>query len=157
VVPYSVTGGAWPSSQLVTISFMPDGTIIGARGTSYIYSNLFANLNLWYPTATWQWQVLLAAQKWAEQTNLNFALVSDNGTPIGQGNYQQGDPGMGDIRISGYTFTDSTLGVGYLPPPLNNYSLAGDIQLTTAGAWSIGGDPGGPDLFTVVSHELGHA
>lgn len=162
VVPYSVTGGVWPITpgwpwQHVTISFVPDGTILGSSGGSYIYSNLFATLNARYPTSSLQWQVLLAAQKWAEQTNLNFTVVPDNGTPIGQGSYQQGDPGMGDIRIGGYNFGSSVLAQAYLPPPINNYSIAGDIQLNTGQSWSMNGDPGGSDLFTVIAHELGHA
>jgi len=40
LVPYSVSGGAWPHPQLVTISFVPDGTDQGG-----IPSNLFAKFN----------------------------------------------------------------------------------------------------------------
>src|SRR6516164_5842402 len=97
VVPYSASGNAWPNPQLVTISFMPDGTNLG--GTT---SNLFSVFNQKFGSAsTWQNQILKAAQVWAQQTNLNFAVVSDNGSASGSGNYQQGDPGVGDIRIGG--------------------------------------------------------
>ena len=34
------------------------------------------------------------------------------GAPSGSGNYQQGDPGFGDIRIGGYNFGNSTLAAG---------------------------------------------
>src|SRR6516225_9568622 len=124
VVPYVTTGNAWPNPALVTLSFIPDGTLITGDSTS----NLFATLNAQYSTATWQAQFLKAAQSWAQKANINFAFVSDNGTQEGWGNNQQGAPGMGDIRISGYNFVDPTaLASAYLPPPVNNFSVAGDI------------------------------
>src|SRR5437667_7344975 len=80
LVPYSVSGGAWTNPHLITISFVPDGTDQGG-----VSSNLFASLNAHpgWTTATWQNQILKAAQVWAQQTNINFAVVSDNGTGIG--------------------------------------------------------------------------
>ena len=63
---------------------------------------------------------LKAAQLWAQQTNINFSLVSDNAADWGTGNYQQGDPGYGDIRIGGYIFGSD---------------LARKIRRTSATAW----------------------
>src|SRR5262245_31072400 len=66
---YAASGNKWPNSQLVTISFMPDGTSLGGAT-----SNLFATFNAKFGSpATWQNQILKAAQYWAQQTNLNFA------------------------------------------------------------------------------------
>jgi hypothetical protein len=90
VVSYVNLGDAWPHPNLVTFSFVPDGTDLGG-----VKSNLFATFNAKWPTSTWENQVLKVAQKWTQQTNLNFAVVSDSGAPIGFGNYQQGDPTMG--------------------------------------------------------------
>jgi|GEM_PF-2071238 len=152
LVPYSVSGGAWPNPHLVTISFVPDGTDQGG-----VSSNLFATLNAHrgWTTATWQNQILKAAQAWAQQTNINFAVVSDNGTGIGGGPYQQGDPGMGDIRIGGYNFgVGGALAEAEYPPPINNYSVAGDIDFNTGVGWNIGSTY---DLFSVAMHEIGHA
>jgi hypothetical protein len=149
VVPYAVTGNLWPNPQLITISFMPDGTNLGG-----VYSNLFQTFNAKWATATWQNQILKAAQVWAQQTNINFAVVSDNGADEGSGLYQQGDPGFGDIRIGGFNFGSSTLAMAYMPPPINNYSLAGDIAFNTAQTFNIGSTY---DLFTVAAHEFGHA
>src|SRR5262249_11810172 len=113
VVPYTTTGNAWPNPQLVTISFVPDGTVLSSNASS----NLFAQFNAKWSTATWQDAILTAAQTWAAQANVNFDAVSDNGTTSGQGNYQQGDPGMGDIRVGGYDFGGTGYLAGtYLPP-----------------------------------------
>jgi hypothetical protein len=156
LVPYSVTGNAWPHPALITLSFVPDGTILGSGPGGYIYSNLFATFNSHpnWTTATWEGQILKAAQTWAQQTNINFAVVADNGAPTGSGSNQQGDPGFGDIRIGGYNFGSSTLASTYMPPPVNNYSVAGDIALNTGQPFNIGSTY---DLYTVALHEIGHA
>src|SRR5262245_27182539 len=93
VVPYSVSGNAWPHPELVTISFVPDGTVLGADENGPIVSNLFAALNARFGSpAAWQNEMLRAAQVWAQRANLNFAVVADDGSDIGAGDYQQGDP-----------------------------------------------------------------
>src|ERR1700730_18352454 len=115
VVPYSVSGNAWANPQMITLSFVPDGTNLGG-----VTSNLFATFNAKWATSTWQNQILKAAQVWAQQTNINFSVIADSGADIGSGNYQQGDPTMGDIRIGGFNFGSSALGVAYMPPPANN-------------------------------------
>ncbi len=153
VVPYTASGNMWPNPQLVTISFMPDGTNLGGAS-----SNLFSTFNAKFGSAaTWQNVILKAAQVWAQQTNLNFAVVPDSGAPEGSGSYQQGDPTMGDIRIGGYNFGcgSNTLAQAYMPPPVNNYSLAGDITFNTGQTFNINGM--NYDLFTVAVHEIGHA
>lgn len=127
VLLYAASGNAWPNKDLITISFMPDGTNLGGAT-----SNLQSNFNTKFGSAAaWQNQVLKAAQYWAQQTNINFAVVSDNGVAAGSGSYQQGDPNFGDIRIGGFNFGNSNLAQAYLPPPINNYSIAGDIQINT--------------------------
>jgi hypothetical protein len=97
-----------------------------------VYSNLFATFNAKFgSTATWENEILKAAQSWAAQANINLSIIADNGTPSGQGNYQQGDSGMGDIRIGGYGFSTRYLAGTYLPPSANNYSIAGDMNFNT--------------------------
>jgi hypothetical protein len=150
LVPYALSGNAWPHPNLITISFVPDGTNLGGAA-----SNLFATFNAKFGSAsTWQNQILKAAQTWAQATNVNFAIVADDGAGAGAGNYQQGDPAMGDIRIGGYNFGDNALAQAFMPPPANNYSLAGDIQFNTGATFNIGQTY---DLYTVAVHEFGHA
>jgi hypothetical protein len=140
---------------LVTISFVPDGTVIGSGPYGLVTSNLFQAMTTWFSSpSVWQGEILRAAQSWAQQTNVNFAVVPDNGTPIGTGAYQQGGWGTGDLRVSGYVFNSNFAGTAYLPPQTNNYSVAGDIQFNTGVAWHISSTF---DLYTVVLHELGHA
>jgi hypothetical protein len=156
LVPYALSGNAWPHPQLITLSFVPDGTVVGSNGSSYLKSNLFATLNAKFGSASvWENQILKAAETWAQQTNINFAVVSDDGSSIGSGSYQQGDPAKGDIRISGYNFgvLNGNLAQAEMPPSVNNYSIAGDIQLNTGVALNIGSTY---DLYTVTLHELGH-
>jgi hypothetical protein len=152
VMPYAVSGNAWPHPERITLSFMPDGTNLGGPT-----SNLFAKFDAAFGSAAaWENVVLKAAQTWAQQTNINFSVVADNGTASGSGAYQQGDPGMGDIRIGGFAFGNSNLlALGYMPPKVNNYSVAGDIAINTAQIFNINGND--YDLYTVMMHELGHA
>ena len=148
-VPYA-TIGAWPHPQLVTLSFMPDGTALGAG----ISSNLFASFNARWPTVVWEGQILFAAQSWAEATNLNLAVVPDDGLPFGSGSYLQGDPTEGDIRIGGFDFGNGNLAGAWFPPPVNDFSAAGDVFFNTAQPFNIGSTY---DLYTVALHEIGHA
>ena len=152
----AATGNAWPDARVVTISFVPDGTLIGSTNDGYVYSNLFEKFNAKFGSAAaWQKHMLRGAQVWAQQTNINFAVVSDNGTAYGQGLYQQGDPEMGDIRIGGYVFGNTILASAFMPPPANNYSIAGDQKFNTGMAFNINGMS--YDLFTVAAHEFGHS
>ena len=127
VVLYSATGNAWLNPAVVTISFMPDGTNLGGA-TSNLISTFNSNPGL---NGRWQNEILRAAQVSAQQTNINFVVVPDNGAASGGGDYQEGDPGYGDIRIGGYNFGNTALASAYQPPPMNNFSIAGDITFNT--------------------------
>ncbi len=159
-VPYGVSGGAWVHPELVTISFVPDGTTLGYDNNGQpIQSTLFADFDARWSRTTWQNAILKGAQAWARQTNINFAIVSDDGSEVGSlGQYQQGAPNYGDIRIGGAHYTQivgvNFLAQAYMPPQLNNWAIAGDIQFNTDTGFNIGSTY---DLFTVAAHEVGHA
>ena len=147
---YATTGNQWAKPNLITISFMPDGTSLGG-----VPSNLQATLNAHFATAAWQAQIEDAAAVWEKVANVNFSLVTDNGSPLGVAGNQQDDPRFGDIRIGGYAMSSSILAFAYLPPPANGGTDAGDIFFNTAQPWQINGTT--YDLMTVAIHELGHA
>jgi len=150
VVLYSATGNAWMNPEVITISFVPDGTNLGGV-TSNLQGKFNSNANL---AGKWENVILQSAQTWAQKTNINFVVVPDNGAASGSGPDQEGNPGFGDIRIGGYNFGNSTLAWSYYPPSANNYSIAGDINFNTAMTYNIGSTY---DLFTVAAHEFGHA
>jgi hypothetical protein len=145
VVLYALSGYTWANPS-VSVSFMPDGTLI----SSSYPSNLFAVYNAAYPQATWQREVARALQTWADVSNLNFHFVSDNGAPQGTPGLAQGDPHFGDIRIGGYNMGSGILGLGWNP---GSTSTGGDVELNTASPLLIGTMP---DLASVVMHEVGH-
>jgi Matrixin len=152
VVPYVLTGDAWLHPELITLSLMPDGTIVNGSTTP---SDLFARFNLQMgSTGAWQAEILRAAQSWAEVANINFSLVSDDGAVWATGPDQQGDPNHGDIRIGGYNYYSTPLAVAFYPNPDVNFDLAGDIKFNTGKVFGIGHNY---DLFTVTAHEIGHA
>src|SRR5262249_573820 len=43
-----------------------------------------------------------------------------------------------------------------MPPPINNYSIAGDITFNTYQTWNLNG-VWDYDIFSVAAHEIGHA
>ncbi|GEM_PF-3956586 len=150
---YSAAGGVWSKPELLTVSFMPDGTDIGG-----VPSGLFAKMNTVTTQATWQKEILKGLQDWAANTNINFAVVSDDGSPWGScGNTGtdcniQGDANFGDIRIGALNLGTS-LGIGLMPPSVNQDTTAGDFFFNTTTAWKVGSSY---DIHTMAAHEAGH-
>ena len=110
LVPYALSGFSWTNPN-VSVSFMPDGTLIA----SGYPSALFATYNAAYPMATWQREFARALQSWADVSNLNFHFVADDGSPQNTAGLAQADSRFGDIRIGGYYMGAGVLGLGWNP------------------------------------------
>ena len=146
---YSKLGDQFVYSSRITYSLMPDGTNVGG-----VSSVLFSTLNAKFATATWEAQIEQAASIWEAAANLNLALVSDGGEPVGTAGDQQDDPRFGDIRIGMVPLGSGVLAETFLPPPANGGTDAGDILLNSQINWQINSNY---DLMSVMAHEFGHA
>src|SRR5215813_11375528 len=133
ITPYVLSGYQWANPN-VSVSYMPDGTLIAS---SYP-SNLFAVYNAAYPQATWQREVARALQSWANVSNLNFHFVADDGSPQSTAGLAQGDSRFGDIRIGGYNMGSGILGIGWNPVAT---TTGGDVVLSTTSVLPIGSIP----------------
>ncbi len=86
---YSASGNAWPAAQLVTISFMPDGTDNGGK-----VSNLQSSFNASFgSTSNWQNVIIKAAQTWAGSANIKRGRPRQR-RPSGLGRQSAGRPGL---------------------------------------------------------------
>lgn len=151
LTPYVNSGNLWLQPQLLSLSFMPDGTNLGG-----VTSNLFSTMDAKWATSVWQKEILRSAQVYAQQTNINFTVVSDDGSVSGSGDYQQGAGNFGDIRIGAFASSGGSLGTSTFPQPACNYSAGGDFVFNSNQPWVIN-QTGGYDLFTVSAHEIGHS
>ena len=145
---YAVNGDVFQYGSRITWSIMPDGTNLGG-----VSSNLVSTLNQRVGAGNWLRSIEDAFAVWESSANVNFSQVGDDGSPLNSGNYQQGAPNFGDIRIGGYAQASNILAYTLLPPPSNGGSAAGDIFFNTAIPWNINFDY---DLETVALHEIGH-
>lgn len=142
-------GNTWIDTNL-TVSFAPDGTDVSGAPSA-----LFGALGARMTTAEWQDVVRGAIQEWASVTNLNFAIVPDDGRPIGSPGPMQGSPHVGDIRISARPLSDNVMAITNPPDLISPY--AGEIILNSNKVFDTDGSPGTVDLRTVMLQEVGHA
>ena len=134
-------GTPWPDGERVTLSFAPDGALIGSSA-----SDLFAELG---PDA--RLAVLRAFQAWAVHANVNIGLVPDSGAAFGTGGAIQGDPRFGDVRVGGRALAGDVLAI---TAPYNLYdNYSGDLVVNTAAPFGLSGY----DLYTALLQESGHA
>src|SRR5438132_2430262 len=143
-------GVAWPNPGHLTLSFVPDGTAV-----SNVQSSLFQTLNANAPASAWQAEILRAFQTWAINANINIAVVSDGGQPLGTSGAAQGDPRFGDIRIAMAPLNSSTDLADASGYDLSGSTWGGDVVFNSRYNFGINGS-GDYDLYTVALHEAGH-
>ena len=144
---------SWATSSFTAVA-SPTASCPTEPASAAYPARSFATLNANYSTAAWQTQIEQAASIWEQAANLNLAVVSDGGEPVGTSGDQQDDPRFGDIRIGAVPLGSGTLAVTFLPPPANGGTDAGDILLNSNINWQINSNY---DLMTVMAHEFGHA
>jgi hypothetical protein len=137
-------GVPWPNAQHVTVSFVPDGTLV-----SPYQSTLFQTLNSQAPTSVWETAILQGLQTWAANTNINLALVNDGGQPIGTSGLIQGDSRFGDIRVAAQPLGSDVVAITS-PYDLLAGTQAGDMILNSSDFGT--GSAGLYDLYTVALH-----
>ncbi len=152
-----IPNAAWPHPERITVSFLPDGT--ESRTVNVPPSNTWAMVNAaGYDVAQWKKEALRGLQMWAQYANINFVLVSDDGSQLGRAgstpDYNvQGDVDFGDIRIGMFDLGEGVYGLAAPPPPRQD-TEAGDIDLNSyyIDLWSPTGS-----LAYIMAHEGGHA
>ncbi|NUQ65127.1 MAG: matrixin family metalloprotease [Pirellulales bacterium] len=132
---YNLGAAPWTETNL-SFSFAPDGT--PWRGQT---SLLFAELDRIAPRDVWHREYARALQTWANHSNLNFHLSSDDGTWNGV---------QGTIRLGSIAHHN---GVAFASYPSPSFS-AGDITLNANATFAIGGVR---DLYATLVHESGHS
>jgi len=142
-------GMPWPNPQHVTVSFVPDGTQVFDSPSS-----LFQTLNSQATTSAWETTILQALQTWAANANINLAVVSDGGQPIGTPGAIQGDSRFGDIRVAAQPLGSGVVAITSAID-LTAGTVSGDMILNSSDFGT--GSAGLYDLFTVALHEAGHS
>src|SRR5262249_10008378 len=143
-------GNPWPDAAHLTLSFAPDGTLIGGQA-----SNLFAKLDLVASHQTWQTMILRAFQAWAVNANINVGLTAAGGQALGSSVGVQAVPRSGRVGRAGAPIDR---GVVAFASPFAGISgtWAGGVRIHTAQGFSIGAEKGF-GLFPAMLPDEGHA
>jgi hypothetical protein len=143
-------GIPWPNPGHLTISFAPDGTLVGGQ-----QSQMFQLFNAIAPTQSWEDAILQAFQTWTAPTNINLSVVPDSGDPLGTTGPLQGDPRFGDIRITAVPLPTGIVAQATPFDPTAG-SWSGDVEFNSNYLFGMGGT-GQYDLLSVALHEAGHS
>jgi hypothetical protein len=157
-------GFPWPDAEHLTLSFVPDGTVVG-NSTSKFFATAGTQ------AMAWELEILRAFQTWTIQSHVNIGLVSEQltggvGYPLGTPGQLEGDPRFGDIRIAfvpggtGLTSSEATA----VPFDITAGRWSGDVIFNSSDMFAINPAHGSGllstpiyDLYSVALHEVGHA
>lgn len=137
---------AWSNASALTMSFVPDGTSVGASP-----SQLAAT---WQPlgsTAQWQSAISRAFQTWAQHANVNLGVVADDGSPMGERGLTHGDSRFGDVRVAGSPMSADTWAAAVDEHRVFAGTWTGDTFFNTDAVWSSL-----DDVYAAALHEAGH-
>ncbi|MFT7619151.1 MAG: hypothetical protein ACI97A_002801, partial [Planctomycetota bacterium] len=140
------------STCTITVSFVPDGTIIpSGTGEPSGPSDLFAWMNGIYGSpAVWQQIFIDEFLRWAGTNGVNYLLeANDDGVQLSSASGQLGV--RGDVRI-GAKFIDGNSNV----LAYNSFPNNGDMVLDSADSFYTNTNSNSIRLRNVVSHEHGH-
>ena len=141
----TVETSAWDNGAGLTLSFVPDGTAIGSQS-----SDLFAKFSEFDQNA-WQAKIVEGFQTWAQHSNLNIGVVSDDGSALGTRAPQHGDSRFGDIRVAAVPMSPEIWAISIPQDRLIAGSWAGDLLINSQGSFH-----NLDEIFSVATHEAGH-
>ncbi|MDG3008078.1 diguanylate cyclase [Paludisphaera mucosa] len=141
-------GNAWPMPMAMSISFVPDGTLIGPYASDLQEAAPAA----WGPD--WQLKILGAFQTWASHTGMNFSLNPDGGQPLGSPGFATTSAQFGDVRVAAHPMPLDVVAYS-IPFDGSAGTWSGDLILNSAYAGTTPGVPA-VDLYSVVLHEAGN-
>ena len=136
----------WDFSDNLTISFAPNGTLIGTKENT-----LFDSFESLLSDAKLQSTIVKAFQTWALRSNINFGLQQDNGAPFGTPGETQGDERFGDIRVAAIPLSADIFAVSIPHEELMSGTWAGELLINSNATFSSV-----DEFFSVILHEAGH-
>src|SRR5262249_5561748 len=138
-------GIPWPTPGKLTLSFVPDGTLV-----SGVPSSLFSTLTSQMATVNWGMDILRAFPTRAPNAGINLAWVSDAGAAMGAPGPTQGGSGGGDIRIAARPLGNAALAISVPYDGVDGWD--GDVLTNTNRHFLDGGDgaSGNYDLYTAI-------
>ncbi len=136
--------GAWSDAAALTLSFAPDGALIGSHANA-----LQATMD-GLGAQSWQDVILEAFQTWAQYVNINVGVVDDLGVPFGTPT-DATIRRFGDIRIGAIPMSPETLAVSVPNDETSGGSWSGDVLFN-----SLGDFTDLETLYKVALHEAGH-
>jgi hypothetical protein len=161
----ATSAAVWPDPGHLTLSLVPDGTLIGSTPSNLSQVVASANQTASGPPAgvtaasanPAEAAILQAFQTWAVNSNINIGVVPDNGSPLSTADAVEGDPRFGDIRIAAEPQVPTSLAT--TTPYAPGSSWSGTVVLNSTCNFSLGGQATGSaatyDLYTALLHEAG--
>ncbi len=151
----SASVAVWPDPGQLTLSFVPDGALIGSTPSDLSQVLVSASPSV-APDAA-EVAILQAFQTWAVHSNINIGVVPDDGAPLGSPGAVEGDPRFGAIRIAAEPLSSTSLATTTPYAPGSPWS--GTVVINSNQAFTTGNQAGGSqapyDLFTTLLHEAG--